>query len=83
MVSGDCPVAGLFAVLASAILASCKVLGLAVKFALESVDSLIFGTDIEVDRCYQSANPLGAMVSTQFWPRLRSPDVVLSTVPCR
>jgi len=40
---------GLFAVLASAILASCKVLGLAVKFALESVDSLIFGTDIEVE----------------------------------
>mmetsp|Transcript_47089 Transcript_47089/g.86336 ORF Transcript_47089/g.86336 Transcript_47089/m.86336 type:complete len:1006 (-) Transcript_47089:112-3129(-) len=40
---------GVFAVLASAILASCKVLGLAVKFALESIDTAIFGTEIEVE----------------------------------
>jgi len=40
---------GLLAVLASAVLASCKVLGLAVKFALESVDSALLGSEVEVE----------------------------------
>eukprot|EP00971_Amphidinium_carterae_P350725 6491710-Amphidinium_carterae.2 len=40
---------GAFAVLASATLAFCKALGLAVKFALESVNLLILGTDFVVE----------------------------------